>query len=333
MNDKTMTIDQVHERLESVKSTEKYAYLSDVEFSSEGLTFTETGETFELDEWGFIKLGRYFGIPKSYVKKMTSDLLLKNLEFWREENEHVQTRFFFWNGELELVSDIDDKLIQPKHALRALGTLVGSNTFISELMFDPDRFYITFIFNDSKREIESNGEYYNISGGVQILQHYNTTEPIVVKTVLYREDDGTTLTFFDKDDRVKLTRNTMEGVLDDLHTSATTVYRNLDYHLNLYYETSQSLVKGSLSSFIRQVTNGTGVGNRAVNHMAETLINTYQDKSNPPTLFDVIQVVTSTAQQTQGLEGKTNLQTLAGSLTTHYDHVTEPCPSCNRVEL
>lgn len=329
----TIQVATLRKKLDKIEDDTVYKRLSDVQFTPEGLVFQDSGEVREIDEMGYQKLGNYFGVNKAYLKKCPPDLAAMNLEYWRQKYPDAETRFYFWNDQLEAVTDADKQVVSPKQTLTSLSRVLRPNDEVADARIEPDNFFADFIFADSKIEVPGHGTELRpdndvTHGGLRLRQYNNTSEPIVLETYLHRLVCTNGMAVYNPLNRVALKGNTVEDVLLEVEEKAQEIFSGLESYLEKYRESSTIPVEGNIQTLVRQLGRERGLSEKVIVRAEEMSLDLTEGEA---TIYDVTQVFTQLANLTNSFRAKKQLQYLGADLSFNHEEVLHRCNNCEKL--
>lgn len=327
----SISVEDLARELDAIEAKEVNCRLNEVEFTSEGIVFFETGEVSELDNLGFQKLGEYFGVNKPYIRKSPPSLIAMNLEFWRKMYPDAMTRFYFWGDHLESVSDVDKVILDSKDFFLFLRECFSEGDEVVSFTIEPEKFFFDVTFGDSLLKVENiEGLVDELKFGVRVQLYPQTVEPVTVQRILYNESSSVTLAEYDENKFVSLKGKSVAEAMADVKEAVLKVHEETRSYREDVSKNSEREIRGSVSALLRQICKENNLSTRVAESVESAGID-LGDKENGVTVYDVAQVFGHVANLTSSFGTKLNLQYLGSDLLFKTDAMLQRCSHCEKL--
>jgi hypothetical protein len=325
-----MLVSEIPDRINLESEYSFTTGLAGVRIADDGIHIDD--EVFSLDESTTRSLGSLLDISYNYLKKCPSELLASNVNYWLREKSEAEALVHVINGAPRLLKS-NTKFIPVKSVVEMIGRLFEPNDEVVELTTTDQLVHVDVISNEQRIEVPGRDmplrpENDVTHGGIRfrIVTDFRARPPEVY-TYLNRRVCTNGLCIADPQHKLTLQGHTVDDVLREMESAANDLWGKLPDALEKYRSTADIEVPGEVAHFIHAVAEEHGVGFRVTSEA----INRVGELPDPPSLYDVINLLTSIANEDVTYKTRESLQFLGGSIASKPEAYSHRCASCQHL--
>lgn len=323
---------EVEDVIDSFNRNVIYTGLDKVSITEDStLTFDKSDKEYPFDSLGREILGEYFGMPRTFVRNSDRELQDLNLNYFLER-ENEQTAFVFTGDKLTQVHSTDQDVVYPEHLLQALTEVLDPKDQIVNMQFDPKLMMVDVVLNSTRIEVPSletelRPDNDVTHGGVRINFQPQESNSFQMSTYLHRLVCTNGLAIQSPVHKVSFRGLQIEEVYDSLKSNMESLIGELETHLEQYRDTTEIVLEGNPALLVREVALERGISNRIA---LDVMDQTAALPEGEATLYDLLNLFTSTANQVKSFAAKMALQGVAGEMVNNPGAFEKRCSSCER---
>ena len=354
---RTPTVSDITSVLGAEDQTRAVAPLNSIEVSADGSRFqarTDDGATldFHLDPEIERSMGKFLGVPPSYLEKCSGALKAENLNHWLREGDDARALIIHNSESASSVLDPDKHAILPADVAGVISRVFAPEDELVTVHRTDEMMHIDVKILDSEINVPGNGvgdrpnadgvllvpqedgeferqtNVFDITnGGVQFLLKPN--QPPVVNRYFNRLVCTNGLVIPVEDAKITLRGKTVDDIIDEMESSAEILLGSMDSALTRYAETSEQIVPGNVGDFIRQVGLEHRIPNRIIMQALNYAGGYGMTSRNDITGYDILNIFTNLANHVS-YSSRMKLQNLGGTFADAGDELYARCVQCER---
>lgn len=325
-----MLVSEIPERINLDSEYSFTAGLSGVRIGDDGVHVND--ELFALDESTIRSFGTLLDISYTYLKKCPRPLLAENVNYWLRERSESDALIHVINDQPRFLKS-NIKFIPLKSVVDMIGRVFDADDEVVELTTTDQMVHVDVISAEQRievpgRDIPLRPDNDVTHGGIRfrIVTDFRARPPEVY-TYLNRRVCTNGLCIADPQHKLTLQGHTVDDVLREMESAANDLWGKLPDALEKYRSTADIEVPGEVAHFIHAVAEEHGIGFRVTSEA----INRVGELPTPPSLYDVINLLTSIANEDVTYKTRESLQFLGGSIASKPEAYSHRCSSCQQL--
>lgn len=318
----------VDTRNESFENTS----LSGVELTSDGLLLRGSNKTIEFDDLAVNHLSRYLKINPKYIAQCPRHLQEENINYWLGNFGDTEAVFHTIGHSLKGVYSPTKKVIPMSQVMGIVSRVFNPDDTVASFNADDDQIHLDVIASNLSIEVPGHGteERPHVGdithGGIRWFVYPNQEKAPSVETYFNRLVCTNGMSSPSKEHEVRLRGNTIEEVLDSLESNARALMAELPEKLEEYRRTADVQAPEKIGEFAYQLTSEHGLPHMVV----DRVMNNLAALPETPSVYDVIQGITSIANEDVSFKNKIKIQRLGGQLAMRTEQTMHRCGQCER---
>ena len=325
-----MLVSEIPERINLDSEYSFNVGLSNVRVSDDGVHVND--DVFPLEDSTVRSFGTLLDISQNYLKKCPPDLLAMNINHWLRERSESEALVHVISGQPRFLKS-NIKMIPMKKVVEMIGRVFDPQDEVVELTTTDQLTHVDVISNEHRIEVPGHDiplrpEHDVTHGGIRfrIVTDFRARPPEVY-TYLNRRVCTNGMCIADPQYKLTLQGRTVDEVIREMESTAQDLWGKLPETLEKFRSTADISVPGEVSHFIHAVAAEHGVGFRVT---AEA-INRVGELPPAPTLYDVINLLTSIANEDVTYRTRESLQFLGGAMASQPEAFSHRCTSCQHL--
>lgn len=318
----------VDTRAESFEETS----LSGVELENDGLHLRGSNKIIEFDELAINHLSRYLKINGKYIQQCPPGLQQENVNYWLDQFRDVDAVFHSIGHSLKGVYSPTKKIIPMSQVMGVISRVFSPDDVVSSFNADDDVVHLDVIASNLNIEVPGHGTQERphlgdiTNGGLRFFVYPNQEKAPVVETYFHRLVCTNGMSSPSTEHTIRLRGNTVEEVLESLETNARALMAELPEKLENYKHTAEINAPEKLGEFAYQLA-----AEHSLPHMVvDRVMNNLAALPEQPSVYDVIQGITSIANEDVSWRNKIKIQRLGGDLAMNTEKTMHRCDRCER---
>lgn len=327
--------------LEGIETVSETVELDDLSVANSDTIKLASRDDFELvyDEESRDRIGKFLGVPSTYLKKCPDHLAQHNLNYWFSQKSgsgDVEYSVSPLDGKKRLVSFAPEgQTLIPIHevAVSALKAFKDEDT-VTDFSLEEDSLHLSVVSPSRFVEVEGDGSRLRpkvgdiTQGGITITFNRNKGNKLVMEPFSFRLVCSNGMVMKDQElDRVSFRANTVEEILAQIEGKAEAIMSRMeDRYLQQIARSAEIPVTGDIYQLARHIGQEYGYSTRVVDFILEQIPLLPENV----TTYDVVQLFTMAANHV-GFNTRMRLQELGGNLMLDPSTVTDRCDTCEQL--
>ena len=306
--------------------------LSGVELTHDGLLLRGSNKTVEFDDLAVNHLSRYLKINPKYIAQCPRALQEENINYWLNSFGDTEAVFHTIGHSLKGVYSPTKKIIPMSQVMNIVSQVFRPDDEVVSFNADDDQIHLDVIASNLSIEVPGHGteERPHVGdithGGIRWFVYPNQEKAPSVETYFNRLVCTNGMSSPSKEHEVRLRGNTVEEVLESLETNARALLAELPEKLAEYRHTADVQAPEKMGEFAYQLAS-----EHSLPHMVvDRVMNNLAALPEEPSVYDVIQGITSIANEDVSFKNKIKIQRLGGQLAMRTEQAMHRCVQCER---
>lgn len=306
--------------------------LAGVELQHDGLHLRGDSKVIEFDEIAITHLSKYLKINPKYIGQCPRSLQEENINFWLDQYRDTEAVFHSIGHSLKGVYSPTKKVIPMSQVMSVISRVFRPDDAVVSFNADDDQVHLDVIASNLSIEVPGHGteERPHVGdithGGIRFFVYPNQEKAPSVETYFNRFVCTNGMSSPSKEHEVRLRGNTVEEVLESLEINANALLAELPEKLEEYKRTAEIHAPDKIGEFAYQLTAEHGLPHMVVDRVMNNLAALPEE----PSVYDVIQGITSIANEDVSFKNKIKIQRLGGQLAMRTEQTMHRCGQCER---
>lgn len=306
--------------------------LAGVELQNDGLHLRGSNNLIEFDEIAINHLSRYLKIAPKYIGQCPRPLQQENINYWLDQYRDTEAVFHTIGHSLKGVYSPTKKIIPMSQVMGVISRVFQPDDNVVSFDADDDQIHLDVIASNLSIEVPGYGTQERphvgdiTHGGIRFFVYPNQEKAPSVETYFNRLICTNGMSSPTKEHEIRLRGNTVEEVLESLEKNAQTLLKELPEKLDEYRHTAEIHAPEKVGEFAYQLTAEHGLPHMVVDRVMNNLAALPQE----PSVYDIIQGITSIANEDVSFKNKIKIQRLGGQLAMRTEQTLHRCGTCER---
>lgn len=306
--------------------------LSGVELVNEGLRLGASNTLIEFDELAINHLSRYLKINAKYIAQCPRELQQENVNHWLGQFGDTEAVFHTIGHSLKGVYSPTKKVIPMSQVMNVISRVFDASDHVASFNADDDVVHLDVIASNLSVEVPGHGttERPHVGdithGGLRFFVYPNQEKAPIVETYFNRLVCTNGMSKPSTEHQIRLRGNTVDEVLASLEENARSLMDELPERLAEYRHTADIKAPDKTGEFAYQLAAEHGLPHMVVDRVMTNLGSLPDD----PSIYDLIQSITSIANEDVSWKNRIKIQRLGGSLAMDTEHALHRCNTCER---